>query len=160
MQVFIDNVSHHARHQRNIRPGCNGKMDIGIVGNCRSPGIDHNDGRSIVRRFVDFPHNNGVTFRCVGADDKNTVRSRKIFNRVRHGSASEGLNQTHRGRSVSETGTMIDVIRLEARPDQLLKKIIFLIGTLGRRKSSDSVATVFVGDFRKFFSCNGQCFIP
>src|SRR5690606_8838405 len=62
-----------------------------------------------------------------------------IVTRVVHGPTTEGLHETcHRG-AVSKAGAVVDVVRADHLPRQLLHQVVVFVGALGTAQHGDGI---------------------
>ena len=69
-----------------------------------------------------------------------------IGDRIGHGAAAEGCGQTGHGRSVSGTGTVVDVVCAHHRPCEFLDEVILLVGAPGRTQCRKRIGAVLFLD--------------
>jgi hypothetical protein len=87
-----------------------------------------------------------MVFGGVGAGDEDDVGLSDVGDGVGHRATSECCGQTGHGGAVSETGAMVDVVRLQHRPGEFVGDIVFFVGDPGRGQHPDGVAAVGVFD--------------
>ena len=102
---------------------------IGIADETNLTGIGDNQRSPFSHRVLHFESDDRMGGGSVGTNGENAGSLTDFYNRVGHCSATEGGGQTgHRG-AMSETGTVIDIIRPQHRPREFLDNIVVLVST-------------------------------
>ncbi len=80
--------------------------------------------------------------RRVGPDDEDEVGVRDVAHGVRHGGRADALEQRRHARRMAQARAVIDVVRAQAGPHQLLEEIRLLVAALGRTEPGERRAAV------------------
>ena len=98
------------------------------------------DNELLPVQFVRALHpcrNDRMTLRGIAANDENQISLLHIGNGTGIASIAHGAEQAHGRGRLAITGTIIDVVRANDGPRQLLHQIAFLVRTFGRRNECD-----------------------
>jgi hypothetical protein len=71
-------------------------------------------------RAEDTCGNEGVGYRSIGADDQDTIGILNFFDGVGHCPAAKYCGQPGHGGGVSETGAVVNIVRPDGGPGELL----------------------------------------
>ena len=67
----------------------------------------------------------------VGADSQDTPSITELIDGVGHSPAAKALAEPNYCRSMTKTGTVVDIVGAQYRPGKFLDDIVILVGALG-----------------------------
>ena len=70
-------------------------------------------------------------FRCIRSDNKNYVALANASNIIAHGPGTQHRDQTGHRRTVSVSGTMVNIVGADLKAEEFLKGIILLCRAAG-----------------------------
>jgi hypothetical protein len=103
-----------------------------MVGKWDAPGIHYDEVGAALDGAHDLIADDRMRLGCVRPGDEDTICIPNFFDRVCHGSASEGLHEACNCGAVSETGAMVYVIRADAGAEEFLEEVVLLVGAACR----------------------------
>ena len=108
--------------------------------------VHHDELRPAFRRLLEIGCGNRVVLGRIGADHDDHVGILDRREGCGHRARADGLHERcHRG-GMAQPRAVIDIVRSESDPHQLLEEIGLLVGTFGRAKTGQCLAAVALAD--------------
>ena len=160
VKFFGNQNMHQAIEEGHVGAHLDGDMDIGEFGQLGVPRISHNQVSALLDSILQEGGSHRMRLRHVGADDEEGLGLGKISKRIGHRPRTKSSRQTGDGGSVSGTGAVIDIIRLDHGAEKLLHVIGVFVNTPGAAHASQSVGTVLGNGLFNFARHQVQGFVP
>ena len=128
---LVQDHAHHAHQKGDVGAGLMLQEDVREPAKIDPLGIGDDQNSPVPNGPFDPKPDDGVGLGGVGADGEDGLRVRDLVDGIGHCAAAESRGQTgHRG-AVSETRTVIDVVRLHHRSREFLKDVVVFVGGPG-----------------------------
>ena len=122
--------------------------------------IDDNQLGALAQPLLHARGEYGMRVGRIAADDQDDVGLVDRIEILRAGGSAEGLVEAIAGRRVTDARAGVDVVIAEARANELLNEITFLVGAARRGDAADGAATVFCLDFLEASGGEGNRLVP
>ena len=159
-----DDHMRHRRNQGDIGPGAQGQMIIGLdmrrAHQVDAARIDDDQFGALAQPLLHARGEYGMRVGRITADDQNDVGLVDRIEILRAGGSAEGLVEAIAGWRVTDARAGVDVVIAEARANELLNKITFLVRAARRGDATDGAATVFCLDLLKPSGGEGNRLVP
>ena len=115
VQTFVDDHVSHRGQQPHVGSGFELQMQIRHLGQPNFSWIRYNQLRAALARSFHFHRNDRMGFGCIGSCNEQHFRIANLINRVGHRTRTKHCHQTGDSRSMSGSGTLMNVVRAECR---------------------------------------------
>ena len=128
---------HDAVVERDVGAGLDLAVDVRVVGDPLAAGVDHDELRAATARLLEERRRDGVVRGRVRPGEDRDVRVDDIAVGRRHRTGADTLEQRRDARRVAQACAVVDVVRAEARADELLEEVGLLVGALRGAEPGD-----------------------
>ena len=145
VQVVLDEISDESVEPRHVVAGRRSRVLVGVLGDADFPGVEHHEVGPVADVLLDASRQHRMRLgRVRPADEVGVGLADVLVDAVRHRAVAERLLERRHRRRVTEPGAVVDVLRAEHLPRELLDEIRLLVAPLRRREATDRVDAVFV----------------
>ena len=137
---------HHAVVERDVGARLDLAEDVGVLGDALAARVDDDQLRAAPARLLEERGRDGVVGRRVRAGEDRDVGVDDVAVGRRDRAGADALQQRGDARGVAQARAVVDVVRAEARADQLLEEVGLLVGALRRAEAGDRAGAVAVVD--------------
>ena len=159
-EALLDDGVHHGIEQGHVGIGFELEIIRRMAGELGPTGVHDHQRLAGFGRILHKGRRHRMVLRGVGADDDNALRLRHVCHLIGHRARADAFQQGGDRRGVAQPCAVIDVVRPESGPHQLLEKIGFFIAALGRAKSGQGLTAFFVTDFFEAAGRHVERFFP
>src|SRR3954463_14082581 len=145
-QPEADDLVHDAVVEGDVRAGLDLAVDVGVVGDPLAARVDDDELRAAATGLLEERRRDGVVGRRVRAGEDGDVGVDDVAVGGRHGARADALEEGGDARRVAQARAVVDVVRAEARADELLEEIRLLVGALRRAEAGDGPGPVLFVD--------------
>jgi hypothetical protein len=128
---------HHAVVEGDVGARLDLAEDVGVVGDPLAPRVDDDQLRTAPPRLLEERRGDRVVRGRVRAGEQRDVGVDDVAVGRRDRAGADALEQRRHRRRVAEARAVVDVVRAEARPDQLLEEVGLLVRALRRSEAGD-----------------------
>ena len=127
-QRLVDDDMGHAVGKGHVRAGLELEVDVRLRGQPDVARIDDDELRAGLHRLANLHAEDRMCFLGVGPHQQDDIAfGRDVGDRVRHCARTKCCCQTGNRGSVSNTGTVIDIVSAEGRARHLLEEVDILV---------------------------------
>ena len=123
--------------ERDVGAGLELAEDVGVLGHRVGPRVDVDDRRPAAPGLLEERRGDRVVRGRVAAGDDGHVGVDHVAVGGGDRAGADALEQRGHARGVAQPGAVVDVVGVEAGPDQLLEEVGLLVGALGRAEAGD-----------------------
>ena len=113
LKAFLDDLVHHGVGERNVGRRVEPDPLVGKPCGCTEPRVNDDDRDPLLLCLHDAPAGKRVSLDCVGTPHDDQVRVQDILERVGCCTGTERERETCDGRSVADTGAVVDIVGQE-----------------------------------------------
>ena len=136
-QPEADDLVHDAVVEGDVGAGLDLAVDVGVVGDPLAARVDDDQLRPAPAGLLEERRGDRVVGRRVRAGEDRDVGVDDVAVGRRHRARADALEQRRDARGVAQPRAVVDVVRAEARADQLLEEVGLLVGALRRAEAGD-----------------------
>src|SRR4051794_29371323 len=146
-QAEPDDLVHDAVVEGDVGAGLDLAVDVGVVGDPLAARVDDDELRPAAAGLLEERRGDRVVRRRVRAREDRDVGVDDVAVGRGDGAGADAFEQRRDARGVAQARAVVDVVRREARADQLLEEVGLLVGALRRAEAGDRRGAVLVVDF-------------
>ncbi len=150
----------HGEEEGDIGSDANGKVEMGELGEAGSARVGDDELGSFGEGFFEAGGGDGVALGHVGADGEDGIGLVHVLERIGHCASSDLSGQTGHGGSVSGSTAVIDMMRPEAGPNELLHGVSGFVRGPARGNSENTMSSVLRAGVGEAFGGGGEGGVP
>ena len=160
LEAFLDDPVHHVVGERNVGRRVEPDPLVGKPCGWAEPRVNDNDRDSLLLGLHDAAAGKRVGLDCVGTPHDDQVGVQDILERVGGCTGTERERETGNGRSVADTGTVVDVVGLEGNTGPLLQGVAVLVDGTARGLETEGLGAELVGGLLELLCDQVNGFVP
>ena len=159
-EAFLDDDVHQRVEQRDVGVGVELQEVRRVPRQVRALRVDIDELRSGLGGVLHERCGDGMVHRRIRADDDRHVGQRDVLDLVRDGARTDVFEQRGDRRGMAEPRAMVDVVRPEAGPHELLEQVGLFVAPLRRAEPGHRLRTVLVANLAQLSAREIERFFP
>ena len=160
LEAFLDDIVHHVVGEGNVGRRVEPDPLVGEPCRCTEPRVNDDNRDALLLGLHDAAAGKRVGLDCIGTPHDDEVGVQDILERIGRCTGTEREREPGNGRSVADTGAVVDVVGLEADTCQLLQGVAVLVDGTARGLETEGLGTELVGGLLELLSNQVKGFVP